>query len=288
MKKFKRIYIEITNKCNFKCSFCPETNRKKKTMTVEEFNNVIQKIKQYTEVIYLHVKGEPLTHPNLENILSICDNNNMQVNITTNASLLEDNKEIILNSTSVRQLNISIHSIEQNKINKITEEEYIDSVINACKYIEKNSRCIIAYRLWNLDNMLNVNKNILLIDKISKAYNVENLFEKIKTNHAIILDRKVFLNLDTIFEWPSMKANFISKCGTCYGLRTQLGILVDGTVVPCCLDNEGDIKLGNIFENSLEEILNSKRATDILNGFNTSKLVEPLCQRCGFRKNKRR
>ena len=288
MKKYKRIYIEITNKCNFKCSFCPESKRTKNIMKLEEFKYIINQVKDYVEQVYLHVKGEPLTHPYLKEILEICAKNSLDVNITTNGSLLERNKEVLANSPALRQLNISVHSIEQNNINNITEEEYVDTVIRACKYIEQNSRCIIAYRLWNLDQMTDTDKDKLLLEKIKKEYNRPTLLDEIKNNYAIRLEEKTFLNLDTIFEWPSMNHEIISKCGTCYGLRQQIGILVDGTVIPCCLDNEGDINLGNIFEATFEEIINSKRAVDIVNGFMTSKLVEPLCQRCGFRKNKRR
>ncbi|MEG0074011.1 MAG: radical SAM protein [Clostridia bacterium] len=288
MNKFKRIYIEISNVCNFKCSFCPKSKRANKIMTLEEVKIVLKKISPYAEYIYLHVKGEPLLHPNLKEILDEAYKYNLQVNITTNGSLLEKQKEMLVQAKALRQINVSVHSIEQNSSNNITKEQYVDSVLEACKYIEENSKCIIAYRLWNLDSMSNVDKDLLLINKISKQYNRKDLLSEIKSNYAIKLKEKVFLNLDTIFAWPALDIPEINKYGTCYGLRQQLGILADGTVVPCCLDNDGDINLGNIFKQDLDEILESKRAKDIVEGFKTCKLVEPLCRRCGFRETKRR
>jgi len=115
MEKFKKIYVEITNICNLKCNFCPDTNREKRFMPVENFAIIVNKIKDYTGLIALHVKGEPLMHPELKAILDICDKNNLKVNITTNGTLLYKNKEILASSNALRQLNISVHSLSQNK-----------------------------------------------------------------------------------------------------------------------------------------------------------------------------
>lgn len=288
MKKFKRIYIEITNACNFRCSFCLDTKREKRYMSTKEFKIVIDKVKEHVESVFLHVKGEPLLHSDLENILKICEEAKLDVNITTNGFFLEDKKEILVKSKALRQLNVSIHSIEENKFNKLTQEEYITKVLNACKYINANSNVIISYRLWNLDDVTNLNKDSKILDALKEAYNVENIEEAIQNNHYIKLNKTTYINLDTKFVWPSLNNKVVSKCGSCYGLRQQIGILVDGSVVPCCLDNDGDITLGNILEDSLENIVNCQRAKNIVSGFLTGKLVEPLCQRCGFRENKRR
>ena len=70
--KFKKIYIEITNICNKNCSFCSKTNRKKREMSIDEFETVLKRINNYTDYIYLHIKGEPLTHSNFEEIVKLC------------------------------------------------------------------------------------------------------------------------------------------------------------------------------------------------------------------------
>ncbi len=262
--------------------------REKRYMAIEEFRTVIDKVKDSVESIFLHVKGEPLLHPELEEILKICKEANLDVNITTNGFFLEDKKEIIVNSKAVRQINVSIHSIEENKFNKITQEEYIKKVIDACKYITENSNIIVSYRLWNLEDLKDISKESIILNALKEAYNIENIEEAVEKKHFIKLNKTTYVNLDTKFIWPSLNNDIVSTCGSCYGLRQQIAVLVDGTVVPCCLDNDGDISLGNIFETSLEDIINSKRATDIVKGFLTGKLVEPLCKRCGFRENKRR
>jgi radical SAM protein with 4Fe4S-binding SPASM domain len=69
----------------------------------------------------------------------------------------------------------------------------------------------------------------------------------------------------------------------CRGLRDHLAILVDGTVVPCCLDADGQVALGNIFRQPLVAILASPRALRLREGFGHQWLVEPLCRRCAYR-----
>ena len=142
-KRFKKIYVEITNSCNLKCSFCPENKREKLFMRLNEFENIIKQIKDYTNLIALHVKGEPLLHPDLEKILKICEENDILVNITTNATLLEKNVDMLIASKAVRQLNLSLHSINKNENTDIYNfEQYIQSVFNATRKILKESKLV--------------------------------------------------------------------------------------------------------------------------------------------------
>jgi len=258
---FNRIYIEITNICNLNCDFCPHTNRVKKSMTLDEFEKVILKIKDYTKHIYLHVKGEPLMHNELDSIIKISNKYNLNVNITTNARLF--NKKIdIINNNKIRQINISLHSFNN-----------LDEIKELLKVLDKINNSYISLRLWNNKD----NKEIL--DILESHYNKKIEF----TGKRFTLTDKVYLDKDILFEWPDIKRETITTCGTCRGAKSQIAILVDGTVVPCCLDNDGVINLGNIFESSVDDILNSKRYKDIVNGFNNNKLVEELCQKCGYR-----
>ena len=273
-KRFKKIYVEITNKCNLNCSFCVRTNKQKKEMTIDEFKVVIDKIKDYTDYIYLHVQGEPLLHSNLEEILKICEDNNIKVNITTNGTLINKYVDIFNKSKSLRQINISLHS-ENNSDN------YYDNVFLCSKKI--SSSIYINYRMWNGSTLKETKELEKIICKLDEYYNLSEEIKKSLLNEkSTKLDINRFVDKDNLFVWPNMN-NSVQKDGFCYALKSHIGILSDGTVVPCCLDASGVIDLGNIFKESLDEILNKKLTKDIIEGFKNNKAFHPLCKKCNFR-----
>jgi radical SAM protein with 4Fe4S-binding SPASM domain len=282
-KRFKKIYVEIINTCNLNCAFCVDTKRPPKMMSVDEFENVILKIKPYTNLIALHVKGEPLMHPQLEEILDVCEKHNILVNITTNATLLYKNVDILKNSNAVRQLNLSLHSINMNKnADLYNTAQYMEQIFKAVRILQEYTNKYISYRLWNLESIENNNENAEILKFLEEEYKIPNLLELSKSNSFVKLADNVFLNQDLEFEWPDLNREIIATNGKCWGLREQLAILSNGDVVPCCLDQNADIKLGNIFNDDIEKILNSERSIKTIKGFEENKLIHELCKRCGF------
>ena len=252
--RFKRIYIEITNICNLQCPFCPPHNRENKYMTFEEFKTILDKIKPYTKHIYLHVKGEPLLHPDVDKFIKYASEQDFNINLTTNGTLLEKHLET---TKFLRQINISLHATNNENIIKVAKQ-INDTIIN--------------FRIWN------INENQEAVKLLEKEFNTNIISAK-----NLTLDTNKFLSQENLFEWPDMKKDKTDDIGYCYALNTQIAILVDGTVVPCCLDNNGDINIGNIFSQDLEDILNSTRAQNIINGFRNRKAVEELCQKCTYK-----
>ena len=282
---FKKIYIEITNICNLKCKFCPETKREKQYMSLESFEQVISKIHKYTRLVCLHVKGEPLLHNQLEGILKILEKYNLQANITTNGTMIKNKLEILKKSKAIRQLNISIHSITKNE--KL-DSQYLRDIFESVSQIENT---IISYRLWNLQTLQENSVNSEIIKEIETYYDIKDLKHQLIENDFIKIKSNTFINQDTEFTWPDINGEEIIQKGRCLALKEQIAILVDGTVVPCCLDNNGDIPLGNIFEETLEEILQNSQSTIIKKNFEKSILTCKLCKTCGFLKrleNKRK
>lgn len=273
---FKKIYIEITNICNLKCKFCPETKRNKKQMSTKEFEEIIKKVHKYTKLICLHVKGEPLLHSKLKEILNILEKYNLQANITTNGTLISQNLEIIKESKAVRQINFSIHSITQNDNLGI---EYLKNIFESAKQLEHIN---ISYRIWNQKNIGEDKVNDKIIKEIENYYNIQNLKQELIKQEYIQLAPNIFINQDLEFTWPDINKNEILQKGRCLALKEQIAILVDGTVVPCCLDNNGDIALGNILKESIEDILNSKKSIEIKKNFENSIITYKLCRTCGF------
>ncbi len=273
MKRFAKVYVEISNICNLSCSFCPGTTRKPKRMNTQEFEIVLNKIKPYTDYIYFHLLGEPLCHPDLADFLNITDKMNFKVIITTNGTLLNKNKDILLNSKSHYKTVISLHSFEAND-NKISFNDYLENCFEYAKSAENKK--IVVLRLWNNGGKDSLNDEIL-----SK---LENYFPKpwVEERNGTRIGKKIYIQYGDKFDWPNLESDNVNEKVFCYGLRDQIGILADGTVVPCCLDNNGEINLGNIFEDNLEEIINSQKAQNIYNGFSNRTACEELCKRCSF------
>lgn len=262
--KFKKIYIEITNICNLNCSFCSPSKRLKKSITTEQFEEILKKIDDYTDYIYLHVKGEPLLHKDLEKLLDLSHKYNKQVNITTNGTFIKE-KASILNHKAVRQINISLHS-ENNKDN------YLNDIFEA---VDLLSNKIIVLRYWTLKNQSDLPK---IVDDVFKHYNINE-----KEKNHIKIRKDLYLDRAEEFIWPSLDNDYYNENGYCYALKDQLAILVDGTVVPCCLDGEGIINLGNIYKTTMDIITTSERFTNMKKCFSNRKACEELCKRCSFK-----
>ncbi len=272
--RFKKIYIEITNKCNLNCSFCIKDNRFKKEMSFKDFEIILQKIDKYTKYIYLHVKGEPLIHSNLDEILNLTKKYNKFVNITTNGVLLKEKINILKKYDNIRQINLSLHS--ENK-----KKSYIDDILNC---VDELNNVFIVYRFWTLKNNILDDRMLEYLEKIKLKYNIdESSYKKILEGNNIKIKENVYINKDKEFTWPSLENEYYRENGFCYGLRNQIGILVDGTITICCLDSFGISNLGNIFNDNLEEILKCDRVNKILNNFNERRAFLDICKHCSYK-----
>lgn len=248
-------------------------------MSVSEFKYIIEKIKPFASFIYFHVKGEPLMHPHLEEFLDIAVENGMQVNITTNGTLLKGKRELLLSHPAVRQINISLHSLKEHE-----QENYVKTAVDFSFDANKAEKFVVL-RLWNLQkNGETDSLSLEAMKRIEEKYQLSSpLSLSMGSHESVKLSPFSFIGWEKEFEWPSVKSEFYSEEGYCYGMKSQIAILVDGTVVPCCLDANGEEPLGNIFKEEFSDIISSKKAKTILHGFNSFKAEAELCRHCSFR-----
>ena len=273
MKRFRKVYVEISNICNLKCSFCPGTKRPKRAMTEEEFRTILPKLQPWTDYLYFHLMGEPLCHPKLYTFLQLAHEYGFKVILTTNGTYLGTHADLLSLSAGLHKVNISLHAFEANDLT-MPFEQYLDNCFAFGKQAEGN--ILISYRLWNQGGA--DTQNDAIIRKL-KDYFPEPWVQE---SRGIRIGQRVYLEHGDKFDWPDLSAPIQSDRVFCYGLRDQIGVLCDGTVVPCCLDHEGDIPLGNLFTQELDEILSSPRGKAIYDGFSTGKVPEELCRRCGY------
>ncbi|MCM3359403.1 MULTISPECIES: radical SAM/SPASM domain-containing protein [unclassified Psychrobacillus] len=286
MKTFKKMYIEITSVCNLACSFCPPTARKANIIKLDAFNNILDQIKDHTRYIYLHVKGEPLLHARIDQLLDAAHAKGFKVNITTNGTLIKKNREKLLGKPALRQINFSLHSFDGHEGSE-NREKYLGDILEFVRDSREHNT-IISYRLWNLQqdqvSDLVQRRNRETLEILENEYNLDfRIEEKVQPGKGIKIAPNVFLNQDHEFQWPSLQAPEDDGKGFCHALRSQAAILVDGTVVPCCLDGEGVINLGNINKTPFSEIIEGERANALYDGFTRREAVEEMCRKCGYR-----
>lgn len=219
-------------------------------MGLSLFQKIINESKTIASEVVLHVLGEPLLHPQILEYIDIVNASGMTVMLTTNGTLL--NSELA--QKKIRQINISLHAM----VALPDQEAYLDQVVAFAREAQVyNPEGYINLRLWNRESRQNWKSRKL--------------------------EGRIYLSLDKRFTWPNLDLPIIQTKGFCYGLETHFGVLVDGTVIPCCLDGAGHIPLGNIEAQALADILSSARAQSMRTGFAKRDLVEPLCQRCEYR-----
>lgn len=287
MKKFKKFYIETTSVCNLACSFCPPTQRQAKFIGLDEFRHILDEIKPHTDYIYFHLKGEPLLHPKLDQMLDISEEKGFKVNITTNGTLIRKAAPKLLGKRALRQMNFSLHSFDGHE-GSVDREGYIKNVLSFVREATAASDMLVSFRLWNLtqnnETNLQRSRNRETLAMIEEEFNLDfKIEERVTPGSGIKLAERIYLNQDHEFEWPSLNAREDEGRGFCHALRNQAGILVDGTVVPCCLDGEGVINLGNVHEAPFAEIIEGERANRLYDGFSQRTAVEELCRKCGYR-----
>ena len=272
----KKAYVEITNVCNLSCSFCPKTKRAPRTMTAEEFALVLDRLRGHVSYVYLHVMGEPLLHPQLADLMALAEARGMKICITTNGTLLRKRSGALLNAPNLHKISVSLHSFEGNGRAVSEEREYLEEVWDFAVRAGKRG-VIVALRLWNEGGLETLNPGILdfLCEKLGSSDWKETRDGSFKLTDHLYLERA------QKFDWPDLGADE-ADTQFCYALRDQLGVLVDGTVVPCCLDHEGDLALGNLLEDDLDTILNNARARGLHDGFSRRQPTEELCRRCAY------
>lgn len=285
MKRFQRTYIEISNICNLQCSFCPEVSRDKKVLSTDDFRKILKEVLPYSNEICLHLMGEPLTHPHFSDILNICDQEMATVQLTTNGTLLSKyHFKTFFNARSIRQINFSLHSFNDNFPDQDIRPYLYDILQFSKEALTERPELYINFRLWNLsDGSIQKNENQKIIDHICEFFQIpinERIDVGFKKSKNIT--GRIYFHFDTRFKWPNLDDPERGNKGFCHALTQQIGIHADGTVVPCCLDKEAKIPLGNALTQKFIDIVESDKSNQMRNSFKSYILQEELCRKCTY------
>ncbi|GAA7511895.1 radical SAM/SPASM domain-containing protein [Helicobacter pylori] len=278
-KPFKKIYIELSDICGLQCSFCPNPKNIRGVMPLELFEKVCKEAAPLTPIITLHVLGDPCKLKNLNRYLNAAKRFSLKVDLVTSGAYLH-NFETLLQD-AIYQISISLDAGLDNH-NKLNQHRYIQKILEFCRYkCEKNSEVFLNLRIQ--DGTLDKHQN--LIKPFLESFECVSL-EGLKSQSRVRLFKKSFLNIQKTFKWPNLNAqnplNQESKIPYCYGLIKQIAILSNGVVVPCCMDTQAHISLGDLNHTPLKNILNSQKAMAIKTHFLKGEALELLCKNCSY------
>ena len=267
-----RVYVEITNECNLHCSFCRGHARPPRRMTKEEFALVLDRLSGRAHYLYYHLMGEPLSHPELPLFLRMAAEHGFRSVLTTNGTLLSTRGEALL-SVPLHKVSVSLHSFEDRPA--ALRAGYLREVA-AFAEAAASRGVITVFRLWNLGCDGGLNEEVLsfLRGRLPGEW--------AQNTRGLRIRDKIHVEWGERFAWPDMSAPDGGEEVFCHALSDHVGVLSDGSVVPCCLDGDGCLTLGNLFDTPLEEILGSARARAMKEGFAAHHASETLCRRCGY------
>lgn len=285
MRQLEKIYLEITNECNLSCPFCPPHAREAAFMPREDFAAILAKIRGKSGILYFHVKGEPLLHPELGEFIDLAGEAGFTVRLTTNGTLLARRADALYDKENLARLNVSIQSLASLPAERRAGE--LAATLAAAddirgRNLAANPAFLVSYRLWTRDDEEITRMALSAIADFYRIDGAELRATLAKKNGARLVKGAAIHAAET-FDWPDTEGDDYGSAGFCRGLRDQAGILVDGTVVPCCLDGNGEINLGNVLHEDWDAIMQSKRARDLYRGFSDRVAIEPLCRHCGYR-----
>lgn len=275
-----RCYLEITNVCNLDCVFCPKNSRPKHLLTDEEFDLLTDRLQGEVKFLYFHLMGEPMLHPSLPDFVKKSRQKDFIPVLTTNGTLLQTERITPLLTAGLHKVQISLHAHEGNGMNNA--EEYIQQVMTFAM-AAADMGVIVVLRLWNEGGYDSTNQQLLdlLAQYIPQPWT--------QRYDGWKLTERIYLEFDQMFEWPDEEHTEYGEDDVfCYALRKQIGVLADGSVVPCCLDHDGSIVLGNLYEQPLAKIMASARAQAMYDGFTHHHATEDLCRRCGYASDSKR
>ena len=251
-------------------------------MSLDLFSKTLAQVSKVSQLVALHLMGDPLVHPELKEILDLCQKHKTRVFMVTNGVLIKS-PELLLHE-AINQVSFSLHSYTDNFPGQ-DPTQYLERIFKFTELaFEKRPKLFINYRLWNLKSKSGTDQqNEIFFKAIEDRFQIKiprNI--EIANNKNLKLKNYLSLHFDVEFTWPALSLPVLGTEGTCHGLKSHFGVLIDGTVVPCCLDKEGHIPLGNLNQQPLNQILASPRALKIIKGFQQNRLEEDLCQRCQY------
>jgi len=299
MRQISYAYLETTNYCNLKCSFC---NREDvigplKHMELSKWQTLLDSIKHHPiKTAKLMGMGEPMLHPQFDKVVSMFKHTfpDCFVIVATNCqySIAENTKmrqkfENCLNYIDMLYLSIDGYESSYERDRAPAKWNKLIDFLENLKTIDRKKCDIVVNYVVNAYNVDDIEK----IDKLKNEYNLS----KFRLNIAQIWDENKSISdniatsgytIDQIkYLNERWSDNIMGKSEwdykDCFWVNEGLYTTVEGNVKVCCM-NTAATPVGNIFENSIDNIHNSENYQKIKLGCNSNNPTEH-CKNCSYK-----
>lgn len=313
-----RLHVELTNRCNFACEFCPDgrMGRPRAQMPLSMVEEILDQAGRdgIARQIHFHVMGEPLLHPDLARAVWLARRRGMEAWVTTNGSLLSRETVRDLAAADMTRLVVSVQTPDAATFalrgaGSLSFEEYRRRVVDAVRlFLEPGGtmRLTLVFFANPLHRYFAPNAPRARVGESCRVLRghmeswVRAAFEgtaregeipKIlaRTARAGILKEgpipvaeRVEFRVRILGNWAGHFDREITpaRLGFCPGLSENFGILSNGDYVICCTDFDGRTVLANFARTPLREYLALPEVREIARGFRRYRVVHPYCRQC--------
>jgi hypothetical protein len=314
----RRLHVELTNRCNFSCEFCPDQSmrRPRGTMPFPTVERLLTQAGQQGIVrqAHFHVMGEPLLYPGLAEAVRLARRNGMGAWVTTNGSLLTPQLLMELQDAGLSHLIVSLQTPDTPTFalrgsRHLSFEQYRERIIDAVRtFLPRTSGmhlsiCFLSNPLRRFRAPGASNIRIAESGKELRAHMrhwVEWIFDKteferqlpdllarvrragILREGRIQLTERFDFRVRALGNWAGHFEESIlpARFGYCPGLSENFGVLWNGDYVICCADYDGRTVMANFPETSLWEYLSLPAVQYIAGGFRKCRVIHPHCGQC--------
>jgi len=297
-------FVELINACNFRCSFCPQTTlqREQKPMPFELATKIVRELAEmgHHHPIRCHLLGEPLLYPRFFDFVDATHGMGQRLLMATNGSRFQEKNVEGIFRSRLDEMVISLNTPEEELYNRqrgtrVPYAEYIAGITRMVSELVRRgpppaTRINILYeRARNGDPEEAARVRRIANDWIRVVREVSGRSLP-DAEDAVHLDplRTALLPLCEGLELQWTAYHNWGEGGPpaahfCVFPWKQLAVLVDGQATTCCVDAEGEIRLGDANVQTIEEIWNGPKLEALREGFLREKAIHPRCKRCDVR-----
>lgn len=269
------IRIETTNLCNLKCRMCPQSVKTpgvaRGCMRFELFQSIVTQIAAFPEnresLFYLHICGEPLLHKDLVRFVRFAAESGLRPILTTNATLLTRDKALQLIQAGLSRIEFSFEGLDAATYESIRIGAHFEGV-------SKNIRTFLEL---NRDAGSPIHTELVIVDLPDlDPQRVKDFADRMRSDFDTV-------NISGYFDWLGRvdTAGFErEEYVGCSSVDSDLNVLWDGRVVPCCLDVDGAMVIGDFTKQSYLEVLSSLRRHALRERLEAGRLDNLPCNHC--------